>query len=161
MALDVLLKIAADADVVIGCDLVVAMIADGLYTVFGDVYFLVSAYIDKRILANTDPLIIAHRLTAVVPDTERLVMIDLFAAVIADEGGFVVFDHVVLVFLRVDKHLLPTQLILETQLIEAIALVLRSLHSVNLLLALKQRLQSLELPTTAMVHCTKPLYLGG
>ncbi|MNP71359.1 hypothetical protein D3C76_1677330 [compost metagenome] len=50
-------------------------------------------------------------------------MLDPFAAVVADEGGLVVLDVVVLIPLRMNEHLLMPQLILETQFIETVALV--------------------------------------
>lgn len=75
------------------------------------------------VLANGHPLVVAYRFRAVMPDVDDFVGVDLFFAVVADKGGLVMVDDVVLVLLGVDEDFLLPGLVLEAQLVEALALV--------------------------------------
>ncbi|MCY1301528.1 hypothetical protein D9M71_613300 [compost metagenome] len=86
---------------------------------------------NRAMAFDGDIFILSHSLTAVSPYCKALVIsnhdafvvFDLFGAVMADEGGFVVVDVDVLVFLRVDVNLFLVLLVLEAQLVESLALV--------------------------------------
>ncbi|MNP40177.1 hypothetical protein D3C76_1337930 [compost metagenome] len=70
MPFDLLLKVAANAGVVIGCDLVVAVIADGFHTILGDLDCVVSTDVERGVMPNGDVLIVAHRFITVVADQD-------------------------------------------------------------------------------------------
>ncbi len=53
MPFDLLLKVAANAGVVIGCDLVVAVIADGFHTILGDLDCVVLTDVERGVMPET------------------------------------------------------------------------------------------------------------
>lgn len=100
-----------------------AVLAGGNGVVALDGQVVVAADVVAPVLANGHPLVVAYRFRAVMPDVDDFVGLDLFFAVMADEGGLVVVDDIVLVLLGVDEDLFLPGLVLEAQVVEALALV--------------------------------------
>ncbi|MDT4795320.1 hypothetical protein FQZ97_278800 [compost metagenome] len=99
------------------------MAADGDAAVAADGDGLVLADVFLAVPADGDGFVVADVLLAVVADGDGFIVLHALAAVMPDEGGLVVVDVVVLVLLGVDEDLFLPGLVLEAQLIEALALV--------------------------------------
>ncbi|MNE58247.1 hypothetical protein D3C80_1532650 [compost metagenome] len=74
-------------------------------------------------LANADRLVPGNIFPAVLANRNGLVTFDALGTVVTDLRSFVVLYDVVLVPFCVNEYFLPTQFVLETQLVEAITLV--------------------------------------